>query len=452
MKTNFKRSILLLGAIAMSSMAMAQETTTMTTMATDAPQPFTKADGYRTWSFGVQGGVMSPAVLLGGKNDFSNWKAGAFYGGYLKNQLNHSFAVQADFYRGTLKADNTDGAYLNSPYSSFETEIKYGATLSAVYNIGNFTILRRQSFVTPYVSAGVGVLGYQPTLVTTGGTTVDFNNGDNVHALVIPVGMGAKFMVAKGINLDLGYTMNFVDADDVDGYFREPQTDRFGAGRIGLEFALGNKTKSQLAFVNPAAVMEKDYVAKYDNLKAQLDASKNNDEVNALKDKVNKLMTDTDGDGVSDYYDKCADTPKGTAVDGSGCPLPKLEPAKPVTYIITEEDKKIVTEAIKNLEFDFNKATIRSTSYSTLDRVANLLITKNLSIKLAGHTDSKGSDAYNMKLSKDRAESIKSYLVSKGVNPSRVEATGYGESQPIDTNNTEAGRQNNRRVEFTLYN
>jgi OOP family OmpA-OmpF porin len=67
------------------------------------------------------------------------------------------------------------------------------------------------------------------------------------------------------------------------------------------------------------------------------------------------------------------------------------------------------------------------------------------------HTDNTGSDALNLRLSKDRAESVKAYLVSQGVNPSRVEATGYGESQPISTNTTAEGRQENRRVEFTLY-
>ena len=76
---------------------------------------------------------------------------------------------------------------------------------------------------------------------------------------------------------------------------------------------------------------------------------------------------------------------------------------------------------------------------------------KNFSLKLAGHTDNTGSDALNLSLSKDRAESIKAYLVEKGANASRIEATGYGESQPIATNKTAAGRQANRRVEFTLY-
>jgi OOP family OmpA-OmpF porin len=262
-------------------------------------------------------------------------------------------------------------------------------------------------------------------------------------------------MVAKGINLDLGYKMNFVDSDNLDGYRNGAQNDKFSYAYLGLEFALGSQTKPQLAFTNPAAVLEKDYVAKYDNLKAELEASKNQDELNALKNQVNKLMTDGDGDGVSDFYDKCPNTPAGTKVDGAGCTLPKVEIPKPVvtnTYIITEEDKKIVTEAIKNLEFDLAKSTIRATSFASLNRVADLITSKNLSLKLAGHTDNQGSDAANMKLSKDRAESVKAYLVSKGVNPSRVEATGYGESQPIDKNTTAAGRQNNRRVEFTLFN
>ena len=121
------------------------------------------------------------------------------------------------------------------------------------------------------------------------------------------------------------------------------------------------------------------------------------------------------------------------------------------TYIITEEDKKIVFDAIRNLEFDFGKSSIRSKSYPSLNRVAELLIKKGISLKLAGHTDNVGSDAANMKLSKDRAESVKSYLVSQGVNSSRIEATGYGESQPIASNKTAKGRQDNRRVEFTIY-
>ena len=443
---------MVMAAVAMASCATAQDKTST------PPDPFTK-NAYRTWSFGVVGGVMAPTIVIGGTNDFSNWKIGAGYGGYLKKQFTHNFGMQGDFFRGTLKADNSKtknggSVITNTPYASYETEIKWGGTLSAVYNIGNFSILNRQSYVTPYITAGAGLMGYQPTITNTAGVATQPKNGENIHELVVPVGVGFKFMVAKGVNLDLGYKMNFVDADNLDGYNRAPSNDRFSYGYAGLEFALGNKTKPQLAFANPAAILEKNYVAKYDALKAELEASKNNEEVNMLKDKVSKLMSDADGDGVSDFYDKCPDTPSGTAVDGSGCSLPvtKTIVQKPVTYVISDEDKKVVADAIKNLEFDLGKATIRPTSYNTLDKVANLIISKNLSLKLAGHTDSQGSDAYNMKLSKDRAESVKAYLVSKGANPSRIEATGYGETQPIDTNATAKGRQNNRRVEFTLFN
>lgn len=441
---------------ALSYSTFAQETT----IKSDDPQPFSGANAYRTWSLGINGGVMSPVVFSGGRNDFTNWQASIGYGAYLKKQIWHNFGIQADFNRGKLKANNSktlgDGTNLNSPYQSYETKVNWVGTLSGVYNFGTFTIFRKQSYVSPYVSAGAGLMGYQPTTIDNNGQAATLNNGKDIHELVVPIGVGTKFMLAKGVNLDLGYKMNFVDGDNLDGYHREPQNDKFSYGYAGLEFALGNSNKNQLAFVNPAAVLEKDYVAKYDDLKAQMEANKNKDnpEIDSLKDKVNKLMMDSDHDGVSDYYDKCPNTPDSVKVDGAGCPLPKATNTitKPVTYVITDEDKKVVTEAIKNLEFDFGKASIRANSYPTLNRLADLLIKKNLSLKLAGHTDNIGSEAYNMKLSKERAESIKTYLVNKGVNASRIEATGYGETQPIDTNKTEKGRQNNRRVEFTLYN
>ncbi|HEY0177612.1 MAG TPA: OmpA family protein, partial [Pedobacter sp.] len=148
---------------------------------------------------------------------------------------------------------------------------------------------------------------------------------------------------------------------------------------------------------------------------------------------------------------KCPGTPANTVVDGAGCPLKVQRPQVTEKVIITESDRKVVSEAIRNLEFDLGKSTIKATSNSTLDRVAALLVEKNFSLKLAGHTDNTGSMALNLRLSKDRAEAVKAYLVSQGANPSRIEATGYGPNQPIATNKTAEGRQKNRRVEFTLY-
>jgi OOP family OmpA-OmpF porin len=190
--------------------------------------------------------------------------------------------------------------------------------------------------------------------------------------------------------------------------------------------------------------------ASRNQLKMELDAEKENNA--KLAASVAKLQVDSDGDGVSDLFDKCPNTPASDKVDGAGCPLPKPDTVKPeVKVIITEDDRRLVREAIANLEFATGKADIKPSSFASLDRVADLIKRKNLSLKLAGHTDNVGKDASNMILSKNRAESVKAYLVGKGVNPSRIEATGYGETQPIATNKTAAGRQQNRRVEFTIY-
>lgn len=113
-----------------------------------------------------------------------------------------------------------------------------------------------------------------------------------------------------------------------------------------------------------------------------------------------------------------------------------------------EEGSAIV---LKNIFFDFGKTDLLPASYAELDKVvAYMLENKIKMIEISGHTDNKGSDASNTTLSQDRANAVVSYLVSKGVSPSTMTAKGYGESKPIDTNETEEGRAQNRRVEFKL--
>jgi outer membrane protein OmpA-like peptidoglycan-associated protein len=109
------------------------------------------------------------------------------------------------------------------------------------------------------------------------------------------------------------------------------------------------------------------------------------------------------------------------------------------------------TIVLKNIFFDFDKATIRSESANELERLIKLLNDNpTVKIELGSHTDSKGSDDYNMKLSDNRSKSVVEYLIGKGISASRLTAKGYGETKPIDTNETDAGRQNNRRTEFKI--
>ena len=101
--------------------------------------------------------------------------------------------------------------------------------------------------------------------------------------------------------------------------------------------------------------------------------------------------------------------------------------------------------------FAVNSSALRSGLYAELDRVAQILAAyPQTTILVAGHTDSTGSDEYNMKLSQQRADSVKNALVQRGVAAQRISAVGYGESQPIADNNTEFGRQQNRRVEVRI--
>ncbi|WP_214229020.1 DUF6089 family protein [Pedobacter sp. B4-66] len=406
-----------------------------------------------TWSIGINAGALAPISPLGGKNDFSNWKTNLGYGLYIKKQITPYFSLRLDGVRGKLKGDNSEpyksGAVNDSPLSAFETNLDYSASLNAVVNLFNIDMFHKNNALQLYASAGAGVAGYKVKTSTGGGALTDYSNGETFNELVVPVGVGAKFKLSDRVNLDLGWTMNYVDNDNLDGYYRG-SNDKYSYAYGGLEFALGSGQK-QLAWHNPVALTYDEALQAKQTanaLKSDLDAQKA--ENAKLRADMDGLLKDTDGDGVADKLDKCPDTPTGVVVDGAGCPL-KVPVPVVEKVIITEADRKVVADAIKNLEFDLGKATIRSKSYATLNRVASLLIEKNFSLKLAGHTDNTGSDALNLKLSKDRAESVKAYLVSQGANASRIEATGYGEGQPIASNKTAAGRQKNRRVEFTLY-
>ncbi len=106
---------------------------------------------------------------------------------------------------------------------------------------------------------------------------------------------------------------------------------------------------------------------------------------------------------------------------------------------------------LKNIFFDFDKATIRPESANELERLIKLLNENpTLKIELGSHTDSKGSDDYNQKLSQSRSQSVVLYLISKAISTDRLVAKGYGETVPVATNDTDAGRQENRRTEFKI--
>ncbi len=137
---------------------------------------------------------------------------------------------------------------------------------------------------------------------------------------------------------------------------------------------------------------------------------------------------DSDNDGVCDPYDKCPGTPAGYRVDADGCPT---------TVSISLQ-----------VNFDFDRSVVKPEYHNEIGRVAEFMKEHpRSSTVVEGHTDSRGSEQYNQKLSQARANAVRDALVNVfGVEASRLNAVGYGESRPIADNETDAGRAQNRRV------
>jgi len=146
---------------------------------------------------------------------------------------------------------------------------------------------------------------------------------------------------------------------------------------------------------------------------------------------------DTDGDGVNDNEDDCPKTPG--PISNKGCP------------IIEKKDQDVIDMAVKNLEFETSKDIIEESSKSSLNTLADKLKQKGeWNLLLSGHTDNVGDDDANMILSKNRAEAVKNYFISKGIAENRIKVNYFGETKPIADNSTPEGRQKNRRVEFVI--
>ena len=142
---------------------------------------------------------------------------------------------------------------------------------------------------------------------------------------------------------------------------------------------------------------------------------------------------DTDGDGVADGVDKCPGTLKGARVDEFGC---------------IKEEQKI---NLPNIEFESGKTVLATGGKDKLEAVVEFLNNQGeVQVDVFGHTDAQGADAYNQKLSEGRAKSVMDYLVSRGIDATRLSSKGFGETQPIATNETVEGRAQNRRVELLI--
>jgi len=167
---------------------------------------------------------------------------------------------------------------------------------------------------------------------------------------------------------------------------------------------------------------------------------------------------DSDGDGVIDPNDRCPGTPAGARVDAVGCELDsdgdgvvdRLDqcPGTPAGARVDARGCEIVI-TLKGVNFEFDSDRLTPESAAILDQAAAVLKQRpNAVVEVQGHTDARGKDAYNLKLSERRARTVQDYLVKGGVPAGQLTARGYGEAEPVASNDTDEGRAQNRRVDL----
>jgi len=239
------------------------------------------------------------------------------------------------------------------------------------------------------------------------------------------------------LNIGLGFTKSIFGFDNlrlrgevraVYDDFQEGQTD-FRAG-LGLEMGLGSAPAKEpevvIREVQVEVPVEKIVIQEVPVERIVIK------EVPAPAPEVVPVSVDDDGDGVVNERDKCPNTLKGARVDGNGC--------------VVEQ-----TLTIRDITFENNSARLTANAQRLMENVVAFLRSDSTArISISGHTDSVASDAYNMKLSRSRANEVRDYLVGYGIDASRLDAAGYGESRPVATNATAEGRELNRRVEFRI--
>ena len=308
------------------------------------------------------------------------------------------------------------------------------------FNLGLIYHFMPEGVFNPYIVAGYGVNHYSPKI-------------NNKNMSLVDVGVGAKFWMTDNIALRGDVRDNMI----FDEHIHNVET------TLGVVFAFGGesaKTASPLDSDGDGVVNSLD---KCPNTPAGVAVDKDgcpldsdNDGVTDNLDKcpgtpagvkvdMNGCPLDSDKDGVPDYLDKCPGTPAGVVVDRDGCPPVVVVPA----HVKAAAAKRFCSKpAVLAINFDSDKTDIKPEYHDELKTVGDFLsYFPNAKGEISGHTDSTASKAHNQDLSERRAANVEKYISTKfGVNPGRITTRGYGESKPVASNKTKAGRAKNRRI------
>jgi OOP family OmpA-OmpF porin len=357
--------------------------------------------------------------------------------------------------------------------NSYDTDFSFGATFGykfeSPYRL-ELEYRQGENDIDKVSTGGVSVAGDGALEVTSimGNLWYDFSAGERLRPYV-GFGLGQA-------NLDFG------DADD------DVMIGQLGAGityymtpRLAIDAGYRYSMSEDASFRSGPTETEIEYSAqsvlvglRYNFFDAQYgvqdaDGDGVSDEMDECPGTPRGVQVDSvgcpldgDNDGVADYLDQCPNTPAGAEVNAVGCPLdgdndgvvdaddacPDTPAGQPVMSNGCAKDQAVI---LRGVNFELNSAKLTMNAETILNDVATTLTSSpGFNVELQGHTDSTGSDSYNMNLSQNRAKSVKNYLVGNGVDSGRLTATGYGEEQPVASNDTSEGRAENRRVELKV--
>jgi outer membrane protein OmpA-like peptidoglycan-associated protein len=411
----------------------------------------------------------------------SDFMAGISYSRYLSKTFDLGFAFSF------ARLDHYDSNYNGRPYFYMNEMYNSNAQLKA-------KLFSEDALVRPYLLAGIG---YNYNDVLRGRNSA--NTREKFGTPNIPVGGGFKIKLDDRVTFDIETTWNKV-LGNFDFASSSSGPDAFMYHTIGLNYTFGPKPTDTDGDGVP------DYRDRCPDTPrgVQVDefgCPKDND-ADGVPDYMDRCPTvpglekfdgcpDRDGDGIEDAFDKCPDVPgvaeffgcpdrDGDGIpdsadkcadvaglcqfdgcpdrDGDGVPDYMDEcPDEPGTVAnkgcpeIKKDDIDAINAMLDKVYFDFDKFEVKSESFDALNKIVNIL-SENPSYKvlIEAHADNIGSDSYNNRLSARRGDAVKNYLISNGINESRLSSQAYGKARPAASNSTAQGRALNRRVEFTV--
>lgn len=420
-------------------------------------------DSYNKWSIGVNFGGHDALVPVTNATKFFTYAG--LNGRYM---INNRFGFMADLGYDSFSW-KTDSLTNNTNLMRF--------SLEGVMNLGD--ILRFNTWTSHIGLLMHGGGGYSQMWQKD---AYSFGAGDKI--MNFTVGMTPQFKLSDKFVVNLDWSAIYNARQDQNFDFltkneRSIENAYYTTLSLGVSYYFGKNSKHADWVVTEFGDSNEALEARFSLMEAQLKDDDGDGVVNGNDLEPNTpsgvlvnsngeaivVAVDTDGDGITDEFDQCP-TEKGSFstngcpdADGDGvidnkdkCPN-EFGSAANNGCIVDNQTQRVFDEALHGILFETGKDVIKKSSYAILTQVVDVLYAyPQYTLEIHGHTDNSGDAAKNLALSEARAIAVKNFLIKKGIKADRIKTFGHGDTLPMATNDTDAGRADNRRVEFKLAN